>query len=68
MRTPAVPRALLAAHVSSLLRLRIRESPQRGETVIVVAGPGGLYDIVDVRLLKPNSTVPGGILLEIVKR
>jgi len=62
------PRALLAAHVSSLLRLRLRESPHRGETPIAVAGPGGLYDIVDVRRLKASSTTPGGIVLEIVKR
>jgi hypothetical protein len=57
------PRALLAAHVASLIRTRLRSSPAKGETRIGVAGPGGMYDIVNVVQLES-----GEIALEVDRR
>ena len=53
---------LRAGHVLALLRGRLRASPDKGETLIAVAGPGGLYNIVNVVLAN------GEIVLEITKR
>jgi hypothetical protein len=55
-------RALLAAHVVALLRSRMRDAPARAATRIGVIGPGGVYDIVDVRLRADE------IVLKIMRR
>jgi len=53
---------LRAGHVIALLRGRLRACPDKADTMIAVAGPGGLYDIVNVVIAN------GEIVLEITKR
>ena len=62
-RPPPSRRALLAAHVAALIRTRLRSSPAKADTRIGVAGPGGMYDIINIGVLPE-----GEIVLEVDRR
>lgn len=53
-----------ASTLASLIQAKLRDNPDRAETTIAVAGPGGVYHIVHV-LFSPDRNE---ILLDIEKR